>query len=51
MRTPMHNSRRPVQRPRRVTLFPPRALEDTGFDALDDWMVACPASEPPQAAD
>jgi hypothetical protein len=26
-----------------------RALEDSGFDELDEWMVACPAADTPQS--
>jgi hypothetical protein len=49
MRTRRRNSRRLVQRTRPVVR--PRALEDPGFDELDEWMVACPAGETPQIAD
>jgi len=51
MRIRRRNSRRPVQRARLMTLARPRALEDPGFDELDEWMVAYPAGETPHAVD
>jgi hypothetical protein len=42
--------RRAVLRTRQTTFFRRLALEDAGGDELDEWMVACPAGETPQAS-
>jgi hypothetical protein len=49
MKTRRCNARRLAQRTRLVVR--PRALEEPGFDDLDEWMVACPAGETPQPVD
>ena len=48
MKTPRHNARRPPQRTRLAVQ--PRALEECGFDELDEWMVGYPAGEPTHVA-
>jgi hypothetical protein len=49
MRARRHNTRRLAQRTRLVVR--PRALDEPGFDDLDEWMVGCPAGEPMQPSD
>jgi hypothetical protein len=39
-----------MQRTRQTTFRRRLALDDPGGDELDEWMVACPAGETPQAS-
>jgi len=43
-----HRSNRTVRRARETAPRRSRALEEDGFDELDEWMAACPATDPPQ---
>jgi hypothetical protein len=45
-----YRTRRAVQRTRQTIFRRRLSLEEPGGDELDEWMVACPAGESPQAS-
>jgi hypothetical protein len=45
-----YRTRRAVLRTRQTIFRRRLSLEEPGGDELDEWMVACPAGESPQAS-